>query len=58
MHKKESSMPYYVYILSSQKNGTLYTGVTNDLARRLSEHKDGICEGFTKKYDVTQLMHV
>lgn len=47
---------YYVYILASQKNGTLYTGVTNDLARRIWEHKEGTIEGFTKKYDVKILV--
>jgi putative endonuclease len=51
-------MNYYVYILSSQKNGTLYIGVTNNIARRLSEHKERVCEGFTKKYCITNLVHV
>jgi len=41
-----------VYILASDKNGTLYTGVTSDLVRRIWEHKSGSNEGFTKKYDV------
>lgn len=40
----------YVYIMASQKNGTLYIGVTNDLLRRVSEHKDATITGFTKKY--------
>jgi putative endonuclease len=48
---------YYVYILASQRNGTLYIGVTNDLVRRISEHKNGQIEGFTKKYKVNQLVH-
>jgi putative endonuclease len=48
---------YYVYILASRRNGTLYIGVTNDLVRRVSEHKNGIIEGFTKKFKVTQLVH-
>jgi putative endonuclease len=39
---------YYVYILASKRNGTLYIGVTNDLARRLGEHRDGVAPGFTK----------
>lgn len=47
---------YYVYILASQRNGTLYTGVTSDLARRMWEHKEGTVEGFTKKYDVKILV--
>ncbi len=46
----------YVYILSSKKNGTLYTGVTNDLERRIVEHRTKILPGFTKKYDVTMLV--
>jgi putative endonuclease len=49
---------YYVYILSSKRNGTLYTGITNDIKRRISEHKDGVNESFTKKYGVNRLVHV
>ena len=48
---------YYVYILASQKNGTLYIGVTNDLERRVLEHKQKINEGFTSKYDVNRLVY-
>lgn len=47
---------YYVYILASKRNGTLYIGVTNDLVRRVYEHKQGLVEGFTKKYNVKQLV--
>ena len=47
---------YYVYMLASRRNGTLYIGVTNDLSRRTWEHKEGIAEGFTKKYDVHALV--
>jgi putative endonuclease len=43
---------YYLYILASGKNGTLYVGVTNNLARRIYEHKQDIVDGFTKKYCV------
>jgi putative endonuclease len=39
---------YFVYILASRRNGTLYVGVTNDLVRRVSEHRDGLVPGFTK----------
>ena len=45
----------YVYILFNSKNGTLYTGVTNDLVRRVWEHKNKTAEGFTKKYNVDKL---
>jgi putative endonuclease len=48
---------YYVYILASQRNGTLYIGVTNDLMRRMYEHKNKLKKGFTKKYNVTLLVH-
>lgn len=48
---------YYIYILASQKNGTLYIGVTNDLERRILEHKQKINEGFTSKYDVIRLVY-
>jgi putative endonuclease len=48
---------YYVYILASKRNGTLYVGVTNDLARRVGEHRAGIAEGFTKKYGVHCLVY-
>jgi putative endonuclease len=49
-------MSYYVYLLASQKNGTLYAGVTNDLVRRVHEHRNGLVEGFTKRYGVHRLV--
>ena len=49
-------MPYYVYILASRRNGTLYTGVTNDLVRRIHEHRTEAVDGFTKKYGVHMLV--
>jgi putative endonuclease len=45
-----------VYILASQRNGTLYVGATSDLARRVYEHKEGAIEGFTKDYGVHTLV--
>ena len=47
---------YYVYILASKRNGTLYIGVTSNLVRRAWEHKNDVVEGFTKKYGVHQLV--
>ena len=47
---------YYVYILCSKRNGTLYTGVTSDIVKRIYEHKNGLVEGFTKKYNVHHLV--
>ncbi|MEO8400229.1 MAG: GIY-YIG nuclease family protein [Gammaproteobacteria bacterium] len=48
---------YYVYILTREKNSVFYVGVTNDLIRRVYEHKEGIIEGFTKKYNVKMLVY-
>ena len=48
---------YYVYILANKKNGTLYIGMTNDLERRIKEHKLKEVDGFTKKYDVDKLVY-
>ena len=48
---------YFVYILASKHNGTLYTGVTNNLQRRVYEHKHKLIPGFSAKYDITKLMH-
>jgi len=48
---------YYVYILASKRNGTLYIGVTNDLVRRISEHREGSVPGFTKTYGVKTLVY-
>ena len=54
MNKKR----YWIYILCSQKNGTLYIGVTSDLSRRIYEHKQGLISGFTKLYEVKTLVYV
>ena len=48
---------YYVYILSSRKNGALYIGVTDDLIRRIYEHKQNLIEGYTNKYNVHTLVY-
>jgi len=48
---------YYVYILASQRNGTLYIGVTNNLSRRVWEHKNKIIKGFTEKYNIDKLVY-
>lgn len=48
---------YYVYLLANKRNGTLYTGSTSDLVKRIWEHKNKVVKGFTAKYDVTQLVY-
>jgi putative endonuclease len=48
---------FYVYILASKRNGTLYVGVTSDLVKRVWEHKNKLAEGFTKKYVVNKLVY-
>ena len=52
------SKPGHVYILASKRNGTLYVGVTSNLARRVWEHKINAAPGFTQKYGVHTLVHV
>jgi len=49
---------YFVYILASKRNGTLYVGVTNNLSRRIEAHKAKAVSGFTKQYGVDRLVHV
>ena len=48
---------YFVYIMTNRPNGTLYIGVTNDVVRRVGEHRDGIASRFTKKYGLTRLVY-
>ncbi|MBI4681116.1 MAG: GIY-YIG nuclease family protein [Nitrospirae bacterium] len=48
---------YYVYIITNKWNTTLYIGVTNDLGRRMYEHKQGLVEGFSKKYNLRKLLY-
>lgn len=50
-------MSYWVYILASKPRGTLYVGVTNDLLRRISEHREGAVPGFTKDYNIKMLVY-
>ena len=49
-------MEYFCYLMASRKNGTLYVGVTNNLVRRVHEHKSGLVEGFTDRYAVHLLV--
>ena len=51
------SREYYIYIMTNKLNTVLYTGVTNDLKRRIYEHKEKLVKGFTKKYNVTKLVY-
>jgi len=48
---------YYVYILTNKTNKVLYTGVTNNLIRRIFEHKEKLVDGFTKKYNLSKLVY-
>ncbi len=48
---------YYIYIMTNKTNNVLYTGVTNDLKRRVYEHKEKLAEGFSKKYSVGKLVY-
>ncbi|MGH7039558.1 MAG: GIY-YIG nuclease family protein [Stellaceae bacterium] len=47
----------WVYIMTNRPNGTLYTGVTSDLARRVWEHREGVADGFTKHYGLKRLIY-
>jgi len=52
----KQSKQYYVYIVTNKNNTVLYTGVTNNLKRRIYEHKAKLVEGFTKKYNISKLV--
>ena len=52
MHKQ-----YYVYIMTNKKNNVIYTGVTNNLKKRIYEHKEKLVAGFTKKYNINKLIY-
>ena len=49
-------MGYYVYILASRRDGAIYVGVTNDIVRRIYEHRTKVIQGFTSKYNITRLV--
>src|SRR3546814_12183945 len=51
-------MAYCIYILANRKHGTLYIGITNDVARRIWEHRQGLGSRFVKRYGVTRLVYV
>lgn len=55
--KFENLKTYYVYILASKRNGTLYVGITDNLIKRVWQHKNDIVEGFTKKYNCHHLVY-
>jgi putative endonuclease len=48
---------FFVYIITNRRNGTLYTGLTNDIQRRILEHKKGVNEGFSKRYSLGMLVY-
>ncbi|MEX2201968.1 MAG: GIY-YIG nuclease family protein [Dongiaceae bacterium] len=50
-------MPGYVYIMANKPNGTLYIGVTSNLVRRVYEHREGVVDGFTDRYDIKRLVY-
>ncbi len=55
-HIYEANTIFFTYILASQRNGTLYTGSTDDLKKRVWEHKEKVLPGFTSKYDIDRLV--
>ena len=55
--KMRDGKTFYVYILASKRNGTLYIGMTNDLERRIYEHKHSFNKGFTQRYAVHKLIY-
>jgi putative endonuclease len=59
LREKASEMArlYYVYMMASKKDGVIYIGVTNDLVRRVYEHRNNLIDGFTKKYFVHRLVY-
>jgi putative endonuclease len=56
-HDVAMGRQYYVYIMTNKGNSVLYTGVTNDLKRRVYEHKEKLADGFTRKYNIVKLVY-
>lgn len=56
-HSSSSMARAWLYIMTNESNGTLYIGVTGDLARRAYEHREGLIEGFTKRYGLKRLVY-
>ncbi|MCX6807692.1 MAG: GIY-YIG nuclease family protein [Patescibacteria group bacterium] len=56
--RQRASKTYYVYIIANVNHRVLYTGVTSNPARRISEHREGIFKGFSKKYNVNKLVYI
>ena len=48
---------YYVYIMTNKNNRVLYIGMTNNMARRMAEHKNGVTDGFTRRYNIHKLIY-
>jgi putative endonuclease len=57
IHALQTSRMAWIYILTNKPDGTLYVGVTNDLSRRMYEHREGKIEGFSKRYKLTRLVY-
>ena len=57
IRESQNVRQYYVYILASRPGGALYVGVTNDIRRRVFEHKNGAVKGYTKRYGIDRLVH-
>ncbi len=55
--QKKQKMTYFVYILASSRNGTLYIGVTSNLEKRMHQHRNGTFDGFSKMYGCARLVH-
>jgi putative endonuclease len=55
--RSRNSMSGWLYIMTNRRNGTLYVGATNDLARRVWEHREGVADGFTRRYALKRLVY-